>query len=142
MTNITYNMAYTEVLEILKQLPESELNKIPSKEIEYLENNRDKKYSFTYNQEKTIEEQAISRKANAILVSYFSKYFINNAQRQKLDEILTRNQQIVENETRKKYNPENIFSKKENETKFVQVIPYKKSVFRTIIEKIKKFFHK
>lgn len=142
MTNITYNMAYTEVLEILKQLPESELNKIPSKEIEYLENNRDKKYSFTYNPKKTIEEQAISRKANAILVSYFSKYFINNAQRQKLDEILTRNQQIVENETRKKYNPENIFPKKENETKFVQVIPYKKSVFRTIIEKIKKFFHK
>lgn len=142
MTNITYNMAYTEVLEILKQLPESELNKIPSKEIEYLENNRDKKYSFTYNPEKTIEEQAISRKANAILVSYFSKYFINNAQRQKLDEILTRNQQIVENEARKKYNPENIFHKKENETKFVQVIPYKKSVFRTIIEKIKKIFHK
>lgn len=188
MTNVTYNMAYTEVLEILKYLPESEFKKIPKDEIKFLETNRNKNYKFVINPEKTLEEQNISRKANAILTVYFKKYFTNDAQRQKLNEILTRNQQIVENEARKKYNPEDIFKKNSNENlenvseeraKFQdirennndgennkqaiansknaiyqqkldekqetgnkQLAPYKKSIFRRIIEKIKNFFKK
>ena len=115
MTNVTYNMAYAEVLEILKYLPESELRKIPQDEIKFLENNMDKNYKFAIDPEKTLEEQNISRKANAILVVYFKKYFTNDYQKQKLNEILTRNQQIVENEARKKYNPEDIFRKNNNQ---------------------------
>ena len=115
MTNVTYSMAYAEVLEILKYLPESELKKIPKEEIKFLENNMDKNYKFEIDPEKKLEEHNISRKANAILIVYFKKYFTNDAQRQKLNEILTRNQQIVENEARKKYNTEDIFKKKSNE---------------------------
>lgn len=115
MTNVTYNMAYAEVLEILKYLPESELRKIPQDEIKFLENNMDKNYKFAIDPEKALEEQNISRKANAILVVYFKKYFTNDVQKQKLNEILTRNQQIVENEARKKYNPEDIFRKNNNQ---------------------------
>lgn len=176
MTNVTYNMAYAEVLEILKYLPESELRKIPKDEIKFLENNMDKDYKFVLDPEKALEEQNISRKANAILVVYFKKYFTNDYQKQKLNEILTRNQQIVENEARKKYNPEDIFRKNNNqnlknvsgeratfqdtkennnqnvknqqkldekqETENKQLAPYKKSIIRRIIEKIKKFFKK
>ena len=161
MTNVTYNMAYAEVLEILKYLPESELRKIPQDEIKFLENNMDKNYKFAIDPEKALEEQNISRKANAILVVYFKKYFTNDVQKQKLNEILTRNQQIVENEARKKYNPEDIFRKNNNqtidnnqnvknqqkldekkETGNKQLAPYKKSIFRRIIEKIKNFFKK
>ena len=161
MTNVTYNMAYAEVLEILKYLPESELRKIPKDEIKFLENNMDKDYKFVLDPEKALEEQNISRKANAILVVYFKKYFTNDYQKQKLNEILTRNQQIVENEARKKYNPEDIFRKNNNqtidnnqnvknqqklddnqETSNKQLAPYKKSIFRRIIEKIKHFFKK
>lgn len=188
MTNITYNMAYAEVLEILKYLPKSELKKIPKEEIKFLENNIDKNYKFVLDPEKALEEQNISRKANAILVVYFKKYFINDYQKQKLNEILTRNQQIVENEARKKYNPKDIFRKNNNqdlknvsgeratfqdtrenneerknnkqaidnnrnvknqqkldekqETGNKQLAPYKKSIFRKIIEKIKSFFKK
>ena len=182
MTNVTYNMAYAEVLEILKYLPESELRKIPQDEIKFLENNMDKNYKFAIDPEKALEEQNISRKANAILVVYFKKYFTNDVQKQKLNEILTRNQQIVENEARKKYNPEDIFRKNNNqnlknvngeratfqdtkennnqtidnnqnvknqqkldekkETSNKQLAPYKKSIFRRIIEKIKHFFKK
>lgn len=176
MTNVTYNMAYAEVLEIFKYLPESELRKIPKDEIKFLENNMDKDYKFVLDPEKALEEQNISRKANAILVVYFKKYFTNDYQKQKLNEILTRNQQIVENEARKKYNPEDIFRKNNNqnlknvsgeratfqdtkennnqnvknqqkldekqETENKQLAPYKKSIFRRIIEKIKKFFKK
>lgn len=183
MTNITYNMAYAEVLEILKYLPKSELKKIPKEEIKFLENNIDKNYKFVLDPEKALEEQNISRKANAILVVYFKKYFINDYQKQKLNEILTRNQQIVENEARKKYNPKDIFRKnnsldlkeaneesatfkntnenQENHNQTIdnnqniknqqklddkqeiesrQLTPYKKSIFRRIIEKIKNFF--
>ena len=37
--NITYSMAYTEVLEILKHLPAEDLAKIPLEEIEFLKEN-------------------------------------------------------------------------------------------------------
>ena len=57
MTNVTYNMAYAEVLEILKYLPESEIRKIPKDEIKFLENNMDKDYKFVLDSEKTLEEQ-------------------------------------------------------------------------------------
>lgn len=54
MTNVTYNMAYAEVLEILKYLPESELRKIPQDEIKSLENNMDKNYKFAIDPEKAL----------------------------------------------------------------------------------------
>ena len=144
MTNVTYNMAYAEVLEILKYLPESELKNIPKEEIKFLEINMDKNYRFVINPEKALEEQNISRKANAILTVYFKKYFTNDIQKQKLNEILTRNQQIVENEARKKHNPEEIFKKNSSEglENNTQLAQYKKSIFKRIIEKIKHFFKK
>ena len=33
---VTYKMAYTQVLEILKRLPKEEVAKIPTEEIEFL----------------------------------------------------------------------------------------------------------
>ena len=45
-----YARAYTEVLEILKHIPEDELERIPKAELQYYEDNCDKNYKYEYNQ--------------------------------------------------------------------------------------------
>ena len=139
-------MAYSEVLEILKYLPEEERRKIPEKEIAYLKENCDPAYEFSFHAEKPLKDQGISRKASAIMVMYFKKYFAEEKQKQKLDEILLKNQQIKEEAARKTYNPDEIFSSRsrnrEQTVEKVEIVPYKRPIFTVIFEKIKNFFRK
>ena len=109
---VTYKMAYTQVLEILKRLPKEEVAKIPTEEIEFLKENCDKTYKYILSPNARLEECQISRKAYAILVVYFKKYFATEIQKQKLDVILKNNQIAIEKEKREKYGVDNLF--KEN----------------------------
>ncbi len=139
--NITYKMAYTQVLEILKTLPKEELSKIPTEEIEFLKENCDKDYKYTLNTERF----QISRKAYAILVVYFKKYFATEIQKQKLNIILKNNQIEIDKEKREKYGVENLFKEnnpKQEQTKKLEIVPYKENFFRKILTKIKKIFIK
>jgi len=105
-------MAYTEVLEILKHLPAEDLAKIPLEEIEFLKEKCDKNYKYEIKADIPIEEQNISRKANAILIVYFKKYFATELQKQKLDIILKNNQLAIEEQKREKYGVDNLFQKR------------------------------
>ena len=57
----------------------------------------------------------LSRKAYAILVVYFKKYFATEKQKQKLDIILRNNQIAIDKAKREKYGVDNLF--KENKLK-------------------------
>ena len=118
---VTYKMAYTQVLEILKRLPKEEVAKIPTEEIEFLKENCDKTYKYILSPNARLEECQISRKAYAILVVYFKKYFATEIQKQKLDVILKNNQIAIEKEKREKYGVDNLF--KENKFKTGELIP-------------------
>ena len=71
MTETTYAQAYTEVLEILKNLPEVEYNKIPKEKIEFYKENCDLSYHFVLDK----DLKNISKRANAIIVSIYNDYF-------------------------------------------------------------------
>jgi hypothetical protein len=92
-----YNKACTEVIEILKLLPKSEYEKIPSKEIEYYIENSDKEYNFKLDLNKPIFEQEISRTAYAILVSIYRSFFLNAEKKKVLEEILCLNKMLKKN---------------------------------------------
>jgi len=144
--NITYSMAYTEVLEILKHLPAEDLAKIPLEEIEFLKEKCDKNYKYEIKADIPIEEQNISRKANAILIVYFKKYFATELQKQKLDIILKNNQLAIEEQKREKYGVDNLFQKrkieeeKNNKQEYLEIIEYKPTIFKRILDRIKSFF--
>ena len=125
---VTYKMAYTQVLEILKRLPKEEVAKIPTEEIEFLKENCDKTYKYILSPNARLEECQISRKAYAILVVYFKKYFATEIQKQKLDVILKNNQIAIEKEKREKYG--------------VEIVPYKESFFKRVLNRIKKIFRR
>ena len=109
-----YAKAYTEGVEILKQIPKEEYEKIPETEIQFYENNCDKNYKYEYDENKTIKEQPISREANAVIISIYMNYFANEKQKGIINEILKQNSINAENEKKEKYDINNIFSKENN----------------------------
>lgn len=111
--NNTYSKAYTEVLEIINNFSEEEFKKIPQKEIDFYNKNKDANYNFKIDINKDLASQNISRETYAILVSLYRDYFATEKQKQILNNLLQQNQQKLEQEKIKKYNPDIIFKKEE-----------------------------
>lgn len=147
--NSRYARAYTEVLEIISHFNEEEFSKIPEEKIEFYKKYQDKNYEFKINPEIDLSEQNISLEANAVLVSLFMDYFATEKQKITLKNILNQNQLKLEREKFEKYNPDNIFKKKEVEPikqedseKNTQLIEYKETFFSKFINFIKKLVNK
>lgn len=84
MANTEYAIAYSEVLEILKYIPVEDYNKIPKSKIELFETNANSGYSFTYNIDKTLEEQEVSKIAKGIIAILFRDYWATDTQKEKI----------------------------------------------------------
>lgn len=115
----TNEKACNEVLVLLKMLPEAELKKIPETEIKFLEEHRDVNYNFSVNLEVPINEVNISRKAKAILVVLWKKYFATDIQKQKLDKILQENSMKEEQKEQEEYQYSDMF--KNNTQKIINL---------------------
>ncbi len=88
----TYANAYVEILEILKYVPVNEIEKIPKKEIEFFERNKNVNYQYDYN----VDNSVTLRKTDAIIVNLYKKYFSNEEENKKIDELLFLNEQKSE----------------------------------------------
>lgn len=139
-----YSIACTEVLEILKHLPKEERDKIPQDEIDFYEENKATDYAYKFDPSKPIEEQGISKMANAIIITIFRDYFANDTQRKILSEILKENVNKVEAKRKEKYGTEKVFEKPKSQkaNSAMPVVKKKKNVFQIILEGIKKFFRR
>lgn len=142
MTKSRYASAYTEVLELIKYLPDEEYNKIPKEKISFFEEHSDKTYNFKIDPHINLEEQTISVEANAIIIQIFKEYFATKRQKEILESLLVQNQNKIENEKNAKHN--DLFkNNKHYEMKTPveeekQLIEYKENIFT----KIKKFIFK
>ena len=103
-----YAKAYTEVLEILSHFSKEEYSKIPQEKINFYKSNMEKNYEYSINPNIDLSKQYISKEANAILISIFRDYFANDRQRKTLNNLLSQNQEKLENIKREKYNSKNI----------------------------------
>lgn len=99
-----FNMACTEILEILKYLPEEDYKKIPKDEIDFFNQNNDKNYNFKFNEALAFEEQSILPETQSIIVKLYRDHFCTNEQKITLDRILQINNEIELN------NLSNVFS--------------------------------
>ena len=81
MADIQYANAYTEVLDILKYISKEDYEKIPKSKIKVFEENSNKNYSFTYDENKTLDEQNVSVIAKAIIAILFRDYWATKEQR-------------------------------------------------------------
>lgn len=145
MVDIKYANAYSEVLEILKYIPVEDYNKIPRSKIDLFEINANNDYTFTYNVDKTLDEQNVSKITKGIIAILFRDYWANESQREKIIIKQNYDRQMLEKEKRERYNSDNIFKnvmKEENVTDAVAIVKYKESIFKKIINKIKHIFNR
>lgn len=111
MNDIEYASAYTEVLEIIKYIPEDDYKKIPLNYIDIFTNYSDKNYLFKYNPKKTLDEQNVSKKTKEIIALLYRNFWASG---EKKDKILNyqRNKRIqIEKEKQERYNLNEIFNK-------------------------------
>ena len=112
-----YSKAYVEVLEIISDFSEEDFKKTPKSEIDFYNENKDNEYEFKINPNIDLNEQNISREANAILVALYRDYFATENQKQILEKLLKQNEQKEEEKKREKYNPDDIFKKDKEDSK-------------------------
>lgn len=139
MVSIEYRNAYSEVLEILKYISEEELNKIPEDMIKTFKENANNDYYFSYNPDKTLDEQLVSKTAKYIIAILFRDYWATQNQREKILNKEKYDLIELEKKKREKFNPDNIFKKNLNieDNKGVNIVVYKEPLWKKMIIKIK-----
>lgn len=135
--------AYVEILEIIKYMEPECLNKIPKGLIEFFERQKDKNYEYHFDEEKDFSEQKISEETGGLLAMLALNYIANEENKEKIKEILIKNEEEYQKELREKYNPDNLFKDKqnieENEPKQI-ILVEEKPWYKKILNKIKRFF--
>ena len=107
-----YPKAYKEVIEILNFVPKESVNKIPQTVINTFKAKMDKNYVFTVDVNKSFEEQELLDETKAILANIFRDYWTTPYQKEIIETKEKYDRQKIEEEKRIKYNPNEIFNKK------------------------------
>ena len=97
MADIQYANAYTEVLDILKYISKEDYEKIPKSKIKVFEENSNKNYNFTYDENKTLDEQNVSEITKVIIAILFRDYWATKEQRY----IIIKKQQEIRDQKQK-----------------------------------------
>ena len=146
MVSVEYSEAITETLDILKHTRKEDVMKISPKFMEYLNNNASKTYKPDLDHSKKIKDMQLKRKTKAILAIIYKKFWCNDDERKEFNNTLKENEIRYQAELREKYNPDNLFKKKELEVETVEqpvaMVEYKESIIKRFLNKIKKLFRR
>ena len=148
--NIKNKEIYSEVYQVLNLLGNDYIDKLPTRLINMLREKREVNYSPEYTEDIPLKEQNMKKETMAIIVLLYLNYWCED-ENEKLEvkQILKSNEDKYQLELRERYNSDNIFKNYKQEPKKVEaniedetsMIPYKKSIFRKIINKLKSVFH-
>lgn len=105
--------AAAEINEILGYLPNEYVEKIPVKLRDFFDKVRKQDYVSNIDPYKLLDEQDLKPKTKTLITVLYRNYWCNEEEREELDKILLENDRKYEEELREKYNPDNIFKKKE-----------------------------
>ena len=146
MVTKEYAMAYTEVIEILKHVPDEDVKKIPKEKLEFYKNNMDNDYNYKSDMTKDFKEQEISDITKAILANLYRDYWATPHQKEIIEAKEKNDLEKLEEEKREKYNPDNIFKNKEEKRDTdITNLPVeikKETFFKKLISFLKRMFNK
>ena len=143
--------AYAEVLLILSYMEQKYIDMIPKKLLELFNEEKDKNYQPNINPNISLAEQNLQRKTLALLAMLNLNYWCKDENEKKeLLKMYSENDKKIEAEMRERYNPDNLFKKREkveqnNDIKQekTELIEYKeKNIFRKILDRIMQFLKK
>lgn len=146
MVTKEYAMAYKEVIEILKYVPDEDVKKIPEEKLDFYRTNMDSEYNYKLDMTKEFEDQEMSDITKAILANIFRDYWATPYQKERIEAKEKFDLEKMEEEKREKYNPNNIFKDKKEETEVEKTnLPVeikKETFFKKLISFIKGLFNK
>lgn len=138
---IDENIMYSEVYEILSILGPKYIDKIPPQLYEYIKSKRKKDYSCNINNYETIENQDLMNETIEFISYINLKYWVNERERKNLNLIYSKNEEIFNEKSREKYDPNNIFKNKTEENKELAIVEIKtKNWYEKLLNTIKKLF--
>ena len=143
-----YTKCLVELDEILNYLLLENLEKIPLEIRNSIKEHKDKEYIWKYDETKELKEQKLDRKTIAMLSYLNMEYLLNKEQKEYMQNLHKLNEQKIEKEKQKKYNPDSLFKNRKSDTiqeietinENVAMVEYKESVFKRFWNKIKKVF--
>lgn len=141
-----YAKAYKEVITILSYVPEEDLEKIPQEKIDFYIKNMDKDYEYMLDENKEFEEQEMSDITKAVLANIFKDYWATPYQKERIEAKEKYDIEKLEEEKRKKYNPDDIFKNRQstiiNNNTNLPVEIKKENFFKKLINFLKRFIDK
>ena len=141
--------AYAEVLLILSYMEQKYIDMIPKKLLELFNEEKDKNYQPNINPNISLAEQNLQRKTLALLAMLNLNYWCKDEnEKQEMLKMYSENDKKIEAEMRERYNPDNLFKKRENveqndevKEECTDIIEYKEqNIFKKILNRIIKFF--
>ncbi len=141
--------AYTEVLLILSYMEQKYIDMIPKKLLELFNEEKDPNYQPDINPNTSLAEQNLQRKTLALLAMLNLNYWCKDEnEKQEMLKMYSENDKKIEAEMRERYNPDNLFKKRENveqndevKEECTDIIEYKEqNIFKKILNRIIKFF--
>ena len=148
MINKEYAMAYKEIIEILKYVPDEDVSKIPQEKLDFYKENMDNNYGYKIDESKEFEEQEMSEITKAVLANIFRDYWATPYQKERIIVKEKYDLEKLEEEKREKYNPDEIFkdrNKKEIQKEQINnllVEVKKENFFKKLISFIKNLINK
>ena len=134
-------LAYAEIDEILNLLEDDYREKVPKKVRDFFKEEKMKDYHPEIDIEKPLIEQNLKRETMVLLAILNLNYWCENEkEKQRFLNELDKNEK-EKKELEEKYNPDNLFKKKQDESteNNLQIIEYKKPNFiQILLTKIKK----
>ena len=141
---VDVNKRLVEVETILEKLDTNYKNKIPNELWEYIKRNKDKTYSFYYDETHSLINQKLNTDTVALLTYINMEYLLNENQKKDIKQILTNDEAISEQKKKEIYNPDNLFKNKATKIDTVEnsvaMVKYKESLFAKIKNWFKRTF--
>ena len=144
--SINTRKAYSEIDEFLGLLNDEQRNKIPQKLREFFKEEKDENYIKGIKPKEPIKSQNLKEETLGIIALLNLQYWCEDEnEKQRLKEIYAKNEKVYQEMLQVAFNPDDIFKKRtqpiENEqVKNTQMVVYKESFIKKIIDKIKKMF--
>ena len=150
-----FSIMCSEVLEILKYCPKRDVNKIPSDIKMLLNDNKDINHKITINPNKSIFNQPIIEETIIMIFLIFRNYWASQKEKEEIDYILNENEikfneyydynKMFNQDLKKEMISTNELSKENNsidKSINTDLIEYKESFIKKLINILKKFFNK
>jgi len=148
MVKVRNDNAIAEVIYYLQGIKQEDIDKIPEKLMQYLNENASKEYKCDFDYNKPLKELNLQDETRGIIGMICYNYWcVDEIQKKQYLDKLSKNEQKYQEVLHERYNPDNLFKNKNNKNmeepiKTTEMIAYKENIFQKLIIKIKGFFHK